>query len=736
MIKNCLFILVFAFSIFINGISQNESLPDNLQLSFNGKFIKGDLKDGFDKTSENGVYQAKYEIGNVSHNNREILNFQLFKNNELVYTLEQLPGSDMNISNSGELAVFDLSESFRQKLSISIYSPEGEFKFQSTFKYASLFGFSPSGKYFLVGTDKNLNIFSLENQSVNKVKRSSQFAFSADEDYLVTAFEDELIVYKNFTKVNSWNTGLIYPRDVAILGKEKTVAVIGKSELLIYNMESEILMNTSELEENYSYRDLEVFNNRIFTGIMFKNDGELKGILNIVETNGNIKSQQVLAEKTYPTFKDAKPLPKGTKEYAPIPWPFFPFDSIHKVWNHYEQHMGNGTEDYGYLHQGLDIEVPDNEPTYAVEEGWVKLVLTLGGDVYWRAAVAPEQVSGYSDGWLYAHLVESSIVVEVGDYVELHDYLGDIIHWSADWGHIHFVNIHDHGDVWYYDDDEWGINFNPLLAITPLGDDVAPLIESYSSNSKFGFCENETSNYLDAENLTGDVDIIAKISDYHANSEWEQPAYRTYYWITNPSTNDTLVQKILSNILDHPYEMYSGNYYEPYAEIFYKKDYLHPSPPWMDWNRDYWQILTNNNGDSIADPSEGQLALNTAEYLDGNYRLFVEAWDEAGNMAIDSQNIVFTNYVGLDENSLNISRNLNCYPNPAKESFTVDFNLDSNVGELLVSDIKGKLIFSKEISQSSKQIKLSSSQWDAGVYFISLKVSGQPLESRKMLIID
>ncbi|MCU0415489.1 MAG: hypothetical protein MUE91_14015, partial [Ignavibacteriaceae bacterium] len=115
------------------------------------------------------------------------------------------------------------------------------------------------------------------------------------------------------------------------------------------------------------------------------------------------------------------------------------------------------------------------EPTYSVIDGFVKLVLTTGGDIYWRTAVSPVQVPGRSDGWLSAHLIESTIQVDIGDTVEIHDYLGDIIQWSNDWGHIHFVNISDSGLVWYYSDDEWGINFSPILVLQPYPD-VTPSI--------------------------------------------------------------------------------------------------------------------------------------------------------------------------------------------------------------------------------------------------------------------
>lgn len=727
--------LLIFFSFFAQSQS-SEYLPDNLSLSSNGKFVNT-IKDGnFDKTSDNGVYMVKYDIGQVSDEMREILNFRLYKNDDLLYTLEKLPGSDFYISNSGYVAAMDMQFHFQQLLTIHVFNPSGELQYQQTFKYASLFGFSPSGKYFVVGTDKQLEVISTINSQTWQLDRSSQFAFSNDENYITTAFDDKLFVYHNFEKINTINTGLMYPRDIAILPIQNSVAVIGKEKLNIYDLQSSTLIEEIGLEEHQSYRDLEIHNDKFLAGILYKNKGTLNGILKIVEPNGSIKSTKILAEKEYKTFDESKKPLKSTNNYDPIPWPFFPFDEIHKVWNHYEQHMGDGSGDWSYLHQGLDIEVPDDEPTYAVAEGYVKLVLTLGGDIYWRTAVSPVQVSGYSDGWLYAHLVPSSITVDVGDTVEIHEYVGDIIHWSADWGHIHFVNIHDQGDVWYYDDDEWGINFNPLLALTPLGDNVAPIIEDFSSSSKFGYCMNETSNYLSPDNLFGEVDIIAKISDYHAESEWEQPAYKTFYWITNPSINDTLVHKTLGQVLNHTYPFYSGNNYEPYANVIYKKDYTHPSPPWMNWDRDYWQILTNNNGDSLIDPAEADLSLVTPDFADGEYRIFVEAWDEAGNMAIDSQDVVFANYVGLEDFALMDSQKINCYPNPAREFITVDLNTNSGNGELIVTDIKGQVTFSQEVSQSRKRVKINSSQWDAGIYFVSLKVDGQLVESEKIMVIE
>ncbi len=725
-------VYVFLLSLSYPVFSQTNYLPENVSLSFNGKFITQKENPAFRNVSGNGLYGVTYNIGNVTDEQREILNFRCYEQESLLYSLEQLPGSDVYVSNNGYVAVMNMKFHFKQELTVILFNKPGKEIHRSTYKYASLFGFSPSGNKFVIGTDNKLSIIDLiENHTVH-LEPCSKFAFSTDETIIATAREDELRIYKDYQLQRTIHTGLFYPRGIVISDNNYKVAIIGKKNIRTYSIDDGQLIDENYLEENYSYRDLHNWDNQIIAGVHYKYDGISKGILHVQDFTGKVIEKKVMAVKNYETFQNAGKL-KSDNTYDPIPWPFFPFDTIHKIWNHYEQHMGDGSGDWSYLHQGLDIEVPVNEPTYAVEEGWVKLVLTIGGASYWRVAVSPVQVSGYSDGWLYAHLVESSIQVDVGDYVELHDYLGDIIYWADDWGHIHFVNIKDHGEIWYYEDDEWGINFNPLLALTPNTDSVAPVIEDFSNSSKFGFYVNETSNYLDPDSLYGDVDIVVKISEYHADSEWEQPAFKTYYWLNKLPEDTTIFPKTLGQILNHSYPFYSITNYYPYADIIYKKDYYHPSPPWMNYDRDYYQILTNNNGDSIIDLSEAQLAFPTENYPDGDYRIFVEAWDEAGNMALDSMDITFDNFnTGISNSGSNNSLEVKCYPNPAKDYVVFEFEVRSSSEGMPLAKVEVGVNNQIRVTNTFGQqvalltIKSEATVWDTrkikpGVYYYSLK---------------
>jgi murein DD-endopeptidase MepM/ murein hydrolase activator NlpD len=679
--------LLFLFTVpMLLSAIEPDALPAGIRLSFNGKFVH-DVPEGFRRISDNGKYLCSYGIGNVGDEIREINNFRLYENGILIYQSDDFPGSDMMISNAGVVAAFDMRFHFRQEVTILLINKKGEVIYKKGFRYASLFGFSPQGSYFGVGTGENLTLIEISSGEEFTVDHCSQFIVSTDEKMLATAKEDHISIYRNFEFAGSFNTGFFYPRAIALNDDGSEVTVIDKHNLLNVSTQAFDMLFEKQLPGHLAYRDVLYRGDDWHCGIHQKEKGISRGILRTIDSKGTIKSEQVVDERLFQHFENPAPTQKRTGQYESIPWPFVPFDEMHTVWNYYEQHMGNNYDLWSYLHQGLDMITPIDEPTYAVQAGYVKCVLTLGGDLYWRVAISQEQVPGYSDGWLYAHLVEGSIQVDVGDYVEIHDYLGDIIYWSDDWGHIHFVEIHDHGLIWYYDDDEWGINFNPLLALTPNDDIIAPVIHDFSSGSKFGFLVHGAfSNFLNPDNLYGDIDIIAMISDFHGSSPWELPAFKTYYSIKN-IWGDYVVPKTLGRMLNHSYPYYSSGFYEDYAPILYHKDYQHLPPAWMSESRDYYHVLTRNNGDTLINLSDLYLSFPTGDFYDGHYTLFVEAYDECGNMAVDSQTVYFNNGNVSSINQLSDFQMASfCFPNPAKDQIDISFYVDDrqSSGELMI----------------------------------------------------
>jgi hypothetical protein len=401
----------------------------------------------------------------------------------------------------------------------------------------------------------------------------------------------------------------------------------------------------------------------------------------------------------------------------------------------------------------LDLITPIGEPTYSVIDGYVKLVLTIGGSSYWRTAISDTQFAGRSDGWLSAHLIESTIQFDIGDTVQIHDYLGDIIFWSGDWGHIHFANISDSGSVWYYNDDEWGINFNPILALEPYPDVTPPSIEPVFPWSKFAFAKNESAIYLQPDSLFGEIDIITKVVDYVGDSEWQQPAYTTWYTIKRLSDGVIIKPKTLGQILNHKYPFYDGGWYVEYAGVLYQRDNTLLPSSWMDTQRNYYHNLTNNNGDSLVVLSEKSLAFKTDNYEDGDYRIIIEVYDESGNFDIDSMDVKFKNGnpVGVEPDTkvytFNLEQN---YPNPFNPSTLIKYALSKrqfvtikvydilgNEVTTLVNDEKPAGEYEVTFDSHSGEVRnlpAGRQGLTSGIYFYQLK-AGEFVQTKKMILL-
>lgn len=722
--------------------SQGGHLPANISVSFNGKFVYHPSHENSQANSENGLYWCQYDIGHVGDEVRQLLDFKLFEDERLLFTLPEAPGSDLYISNRGFIAFIDMGKHYKGELTVNFYSRHGQQLFSETFQGAFLFGFSPGGERFGVGTSRDLCIFSLPDRRVETYEKGFHFDISGDESLLAVAGKDRVKVYSQGELRREIATDLCYARQVKVSSEGNLVAVIDKKRLLVYSLLDGSVAFADTLGEKLSYRDLVFEGEKILTGIHHR-DGELsRGILRVYHQGGEVVTETEESVKTIRSHRREQPRGQSPLKYEQIPWPFEPFDETHTVWNYYEQHMGGFGAGWSYLHQGLDIITPIGEPTYAVAEGIVKCVLTLGGPSSWRIAIGKEQTADRSKGWLYAHLIESSIQFDVGDTVQVHDYLGDIIKWTESWGHVHFVEIQDSGLVWRYDDDEWGITYNPLLSLRPDTDLFPPIIADVFEDSKFAFCLNETSVYLDPDSLYGAVDIIARIGDYVAYSAWVQPAFKTYYWVKKMPQGDIAFPRTLGQILNHSYDFYQSVLLEPYATVIYKRDELLVPPDYMNTQRDYYHILTNNNGDSLVELSEKELAFHTMDYPDGDYRLFVEAGDEYGNSTVDSMDVKFRNgLVSIPEQSegkpVDFAISQNC-PNPFNPMTKICYTMPRiDFVTLKAYDILGREVRTlvNEIQGAgAHSIVFHAGDLSSGVYLYRLQI-GSFAETRKMVLL-
>lgn len=362
-------------------------------------------------------------------------------------------------------------------------------------------------------------------------------------------------------------------------------------------------------------------------------------------------------------------------------WPLAPQDSTHPLgnnWGEYQQYYGNP-----YLHSGIDVMgITIGRPVYAVQSGVVKAWLTISGDWHWRLAIADYETNDSVEAWLYAHIDSNQYHKNIGDSVAAGELIGYLVEWPVlHFDHLHFARIKDAGAVWQYGD--WAFIQNPLVIITPYDDTTEPAFENAYGNSRFAFCQNNTSNYLQPDSLTGSVDIIAKIYDDTGfplyNPVWERLIpYKIEYEIHGPQYVPTTLSFIFYGVL----------YYQYNVDVIYKDDATCYTQGDYDF-REYYFIVTNTDGDSVVEASDAAYSWITTDFPDGDYWVVVTAYDAAGNYGKDSMLVTIDN-VGVEEQrSVAISSPFRIVPNPNKGSFTVDFT-----EELKIVDVSGRLVTS------------------------------------------
>ncbi len=736
-------------SIFLLNFSNFQTKENSKQTVLsNGVLVKQPEVTNDDTIfSSNGVYKAVFRIGKVTDEYRELHDFALYQNGSLLYRIQDVPGSDMKISNSGYTVFFKMEKHFEHETGIEIYSKSGVQIYSNSWNNAFLFEFSKKGGLFGVGNHEKLDVIKLNDGQIISLEKALKVEFTQEEDKIALASEGRLKLYGiSGNLLHEINTGLAYTRGLDFSPDGSSVGLTGRKKMQAYSIHDGSLLFSDELTGRETFRDLDFEGNVLNAGINLKENNNSYGILRQYDMSGKKLFHKIISETQFPERSTAFTKTTATyiNGYKQLNWPFKPFDQIPTIWNYYEQHMGQGNLE-SYLHQGLDIIVPTGEPVYAVDDGVVKCVLTLGGARYWRTAVSEVQASGQSEGWLYAHLIESTIQYDVGDSVKAGDYLGDIVRWSEDWGHIHFARIKDKGNVWYYEDDEWGIVYNPLLSMQYRVDDIPPEIKKDFLQSKYAYSKNDNSGYLSPNKLKGEIDLIVQVSDYIGDAEWTIPAHETYYWIKNIPENNLIVARTLGQVLNHEYDFYASQWFKSYAGLIYKHDEDLLATGWMENVRDYYHILTNNNGDSTVSLMEMNLFFDTAEYPDGDYRLFVEVFDAYGNSALDSADIVFDNIPDIEPEE-HVPANyklMQNYPNPFNSGTTISFDLpEMSYVRIVIYDLTGKEVTTlgnKNYNYGSYSIPWdgmshTGRQVSSGLYFYRLEAGSRNIVKKMLLI--
>jgi hypothetical protein len=308
-----------------------------------------------------------------------------------------------------------------------------------------------------------------------------------------------------------------------------------------------------------------------------------------------------------------------------IPWMYSPTNQHGSLGNNYDEFQNYGGTPY--FHDGIDVMQPTGGVhVYSSSPGY--LTHTTTGTMYGGLMIGYSYTAGDS-GWLYWHIPNSTWQFALGQRINEGDYIGDNATWSvSSFHHVHFDKVVGTSGL------PWGWYLptgNPLDFLTPSAEPTAPEIHLAQGTNLLAFCVNNTSTYQNPSNLSGDLDIIAKLGDHIFNTTWEVIPRRITYTIRGGLVNE---QRLAFQFGDPmPAASYSG-----FNSIVYKDDATCNTEG--NYNlRNFFFVLTNNDGDSIIETTDNVGKWATGGYPSGVYTVGVQAADAGGNISQDSMTV-------------------------------------------------------------------------------------------------
>ncbi|MFZ5517253.1 MAG: FlgD immunoglobulin-like domain containing protein [Candidatus Zhuqueibacterota bacterium] len=695
--------------------------------------------------SDNGLLRGVYGFREVGFDNFSVSEFRLFSGDSLLGVIAEPHGMGFYLSNCGVIAAVTATESLTGKGSVTFYSPTGQEFFSLATLHARRFKFSGDGKWFGVVDDAGLHLVQPESRVTFELDRIELFDFSDDAGHVAGCGDGRIALWTRADNRMEAHplSDMPYVREIAISPDGEIVAVIARDEARIFpwrKPDQWLLRQTVSGAKRY--RDVRLENERILLGVQERERDRSRGTLEIYNVRGELMTSESSDAQILPHPAGAGSLKKSLNRDE-IHWPFAPFDSVYSIGNSYEEYQNYGGDPYP--HPGVDLMAAAHTPVYAVSDGVVKAVLTISGSYHWRVAVGDSAGPERCEGWLYAHLDRPTIAVAVGDVVYAGDCLGQLVPWpSYSFTHLHFVKVEQEGDTWT---GNWDVIVNALEVMRPNSDSTAPMFFNTIDEDRFAFCYNESNIYLPADNLNGQIDIIARVSDFINDEYWQCAVYKLTYWIRHIPADTLILQPTLAAVLNHRIPNYTAT--PEFTRTLYKDDF--PLDTKGDYNyRIYYHILTNNDGDALLEDADRDKCFDTAQFPDGPYRIYVQAEDAFGNSSVDSMNVVFNNGNSAVHNQIAASGatsifrlSQNC-PNPFNSRTVIRYQLEK-AGRATVSiyNVKGQRIITL-LNQDSPagQFEIV---WDgadtsgrpmpSGLYFYSLETRGET-ETRKMLLLE
>lgn len=601
--------------------------------------------------------------------------------------------------------------------SIFIYNEDGNEIYSKRYNSIINLKISPSGNHccFFDGTQLQiLNLITLKVQTLPgttlfDINNKGEVVFfdenkrSINIDSISYTIEEPIYLIKFFNE------------DVIIATKNDLYSFENNSIKNIYHSETgrifelqivqdKLLFTTKEeLKDKFIFR---LFSTNNFSTFQFEEQSELSLL--------SIHNKKVFATSFDTRFSSL------TNELIRDPLNFYQDTVYQPVGNSYDE-IQEYTPGSPYLHPGVDLLGTYLQDVYSVKKGYVKAIITISGIYHWRIAISNLNTADTSQGYLYAHLEQSTIPYQVGDSVNEGDIIGQLVDFPVTgFVHCHFARIYDDGITW---NGSWWTFDNPLSYMTNFFDTIPPAFEPTINSDAFAF-RDSSGNYLSPTNLNGNVKVISKSYD-QINASWHCDVNKLRYSLSPLSNPQTL----LVDTFAYEYDFYNDNYfstsyltgiintiYSRDINCFTTADYV---------VRDFYHIVTNSDGNDTIDGNDSIQYFDTRQFANGNYIFRIEASDPSGNTSRDSMIITIQNTGTGVENFLN-EISLQIAPNPFKDDINIRFQKSTNeLVSFTISDVMGKIVKELNNLNTNQNININLSELKSGMYFVRINIDQQ-----------
>lgn len=555
------------------------------------------------------------------------------------------------------------------------------------------------------------------------VKTNKQKKFNTTT--LVAYNNEQLITFDNSTGVLTINeTNINLPDELLELRTD------GSNNTYLFGKSGYSILNANHSINHFQYQSGHFFTSKLIQGQLYwsertKTARDMNFALysyrnNALELKDEVvfnylnERQNVVQPTSAQLRSTNEPIPSPLKPSIPD-YPFIIGNSN----GEYQNYGGSP-----YVHQGIDILGAIQEPVFACKQGIVARVTKASG-IYNEVTVA--SLPAQAEGYLYLHLLGTSIPHLVGDTVQVGDYLGQLVEWPVyDFHHIHFARVRPQTTNWLQN--YWTID-NVLTDITNFLDTTPPVFEPLSNQHTIALRSKNTQTILSPTDVKGEFDIVCHVHD-KSNSTWrvDVNSLRFELWKDLQDSVPVYQQKAFDYNFDIPV------YFDQYVIDRIVRTVYSNYFTWITYgdytNREFFQQVSRSNGDNVLDDLDELEYFNSTQFPDGDYVLRIHAEDAAGNSSFTDLAITLNNGITtstIDEKALPV---IEIYPNPSIDRVHISSKQKIRSYRLLNAD--GRLIRNETVDGYAFQLL----EDHPGQYLLELNFDNGQKSTRKIIVLE